>query len=197
MVNRKRIYRLYLEEGLQVRTKKLRKSASHIRLTLPMVTAIDQRWSMDFVSDQLVSGRRYRILTIVDLHSRECMALVADFSLKAAVIVSTLNNLKQNRRIPGVITVDNGGEFISKQLDAWAYASGVKLDFIRPGKPVDNAYIESFNGRLRDECLNTNLFFKLADVRTELYRWREDYNTVRPHRALGRGTKSTGMGYAT
>jgi putative transposase len=184
-VNRKRIYRLYLEEGLQVRTKKRRKCASHTRLDLPQASAADERWSMDFVSETLVSGRRFRILTILDLYSRECLGLTANFSLKADDVVTVLNQLKLGGRMPRAITVDNGSEFVSRKLDGWAYSCGVKLDFIRPGKPVENAYIESFNGRLRDECLNTNVFFTLAEVRRELELRKHDYNTVRPHRALG------------
>jgi putative transposase len=185
MVNRKRIYRLYLEEGLQVRTKKRRKCASHTRLQLPQASHIDERWSMDFVSDALMDGRRFRVLTIIDLFSRECVGLVANFSLKGDDVVNVLDALRARGRTPGFITVDNGSEFASKPLDAWAFNCSVKLDFIRPGKPVENAYIESFNGRLRDECLNMNLFFTLADVRGELEQWKHDYNTVRPHRALG------------
>lgn len=185
MVNRKRIYRLYLEEGLQVRMKKRQKCASHVRLSLPEACGVDDRWGMDFVADTLVSGHRFRILTIVDLHSRECIALVADTSLRAEHVVATLDHLRQQGRRPRTITVDNGSEFASRKLDAWAYTHGVQLDFIRPGKPVENAYVESFNGRLRDEFLNTKLFFKMAEVRQGLVQWRHDYNTVRPHRALG------------
>ena len=184
-MNRKRIYRLYLEEGLQVRTKKRRKCAAQTRLELPKASSVDERWSMDFVTETLVSGRRFRILTILDLYSRECLGLVANFSLKADDVVAVLNQLRLGGRMPRSITVDNGSEFVSKQLDGWAFSCGVKLDFIRPGKPVENAYIESFNGRLRDECLNTNVFFTIAEVRRELEQWKHDYNTVRPHRALG------------
>jgi putative transposase len=185
LVNRKRIYRLYLEEGLQLRTRRRKKCASQARVPLPEASGMDHRWSMDFVSDQLVGGKRYRILTITDQYSRECMALTAGFGLKAHDVVSTLEALKRQQRRPQAITVDNGSEFTSKEFDTWAYLNQVQIDFIRPGKPVENAFIESFNGRLRDECLNTSLFFSLADVRTELDSWRLDYNTVRPHRGIG------------
>ena len=184
-VNRKRIYRLYLEEGLQLRTKHRKKCASQARVPLPEASRPDERWSMDFVSDRLAGGKRFRILTITDQYSRECLALTAGFSLKADDVLSTLETLKHDERRPNAITVDNGSEFTSRQLDIWAYLNQVQLDFIRPGKPVENAYIESFNGRLRDECLNTHLFFSLAEVHSELERWRVDYNTVRPHSAIG------------
>jgi putative transposase len=140
---------------------------------------------VDFVSETLVSGRRFRILTILDLYSRECLGLTANLSLIADDVVGVLNQLKIRGRVPRSITVDNGSEFVSKQLDGWAFSCGVKLDFIRLGRPVENAYIESFNGRLRDECLNTNVFFTIAEVRRELEQWKHDYNTVRPHRAFG------------
>ncbi len=183
-VNRKRIYRLYLEEGLQVRIKRRKKHATAVRVPLPMATQPDQRWSMNFVADRLVGGKRYRVLTIVDQFSRECMALTAGFSLKADRVVDTLDELRIGRRRPEAITVDNGSEFTSKELDAWAYRNQVRMDFIRPGKPVENAYIESFNGRLRDECLNTNLSFSLSAVQSELDDWRTDYNTIRPHSGI-------------
>ena len=184
-VNRKRIYRLYLEEGLQLRTRKRKRYAVHPRVPLTKPTRRDERWSMDLMHDQLAGGKRYRILTLVDLHTRECLVLRANFSLKASDVVEALEQLRLQGRKPGAITVDNGSEFSSKLLEAWAFSNGVKLDFIRPGKPVENAYIESFNGRLRDECLNVNLFFSLALAREELMKWKEDYNNVRPHGGLG------------
>ena len=183
-VNRKRIYRLYLEEGLQVRTKRRKKRAAAARVPLPMAALPDQRWSMDFVADQLVRGKRFRVLTITDQFTRECMALTAGFSLRAGNVVGTLDELKRQGRCPEAITVDNGSEFTSKELDVWAYLNHVRLDFIRPGKPTENAYIESFNGRLRDECLNTNLFFSLAEVQNGLKDWQRDYNTIRPHSGI-------------
>lgn len=164
-VNRKRVYRLYREEGLQVRTKKRKKKiVTQVRTPQSEATRQDERWSMDFVSDQLVGGRRFRVLTLIDLYSRECLALRAGFSLKGGDVADVMDGLKRNGRKPKTITVDNGSEFASKELDTWSYLNDVKLDFIRPGKPVENCYIESFNGKLRDECLNMNLFFTLAQV---------------------------------
>ena len=137
------------------------------------------------MTDTLVNGRRVRVLTVVDLYSRACVLLAADFSLKAPKVVAALEQLCREGRRPHAITVDNGSEFVSKDMEIWTYLRQVKLDFIRPGKPVENAYIESFNGKLRDECLNAHLFFSLADARRTLALWREDYNTHRPHLSLG------------
>jgi putative transposase len=142
---------------------------------------------MDFMADTLAGGKRYRVLTLVDFDSRECLKLKTGFSLRASDVVDTLTRLRVHGSTPEVITVDNGSEFSSKHMDTWAHLNGVKLDFIRPGKPVEDAFIESFNGRVRDECLDANLFYSLADVHEELARWQEDYNGVRPHGSLGGG----------
>ena len=184
-VNRKRIYRLYVLEGLQVRTKRRKRYASRVRVPPPQVNQRDERWSMDFVSDQLCGGRRFRVLTLVDLYSRENLALRAGFSLRGKDVVGVLQELAASGRKPQLITVDNGSEFTSRELETWAYLNDVKLDFIRPGKPVENCYIESFNGRFRDECLNANLFFTLTQVERVIEGWKEDYNSFRPHGALG------------
>lgn len=184
-MNHKRVYRLYLEEGLLVRTLKRKKYARRPRIPLPQATQPDERWSRDFVTDTLVNGRRFRVLTVVDLYSRECLLLAADFSLKAPKVVAALEQLCQGGRRPQAITVDNGSECVSKDVETWPYLRKVKLDFIRPGRPVENAYIESFNGKLRDECLNAYLFFSLVAVRQTLALWQEDYNTQRPHLSLG------------
>ncbi len=184
-INRKRVHRLYVDMELQLSRKTKKKRASRIRVKQEKPQKLNQRWSMDFVSDVLQGGRRFRILTIVDLFSRECRALNADVSLKAKNVVATLEGLRQNGQLPEVITVDNGSEFASKRLDAWAYYHGVKLAFIRPGKPIDNCYIESFNGRLRDECLNVHIFSSLADAKAKLREWLQDYNNVRPHGSIG------------
>ena len=137
---------------------------------------------MNLVSDQLVGGRRFRVLTLVDLYSRERLALQAGFSLKGGDVAAVLDQLKRNGRKPKTITVDNGSEFTSRELDTWSYLNDVKLDFIRPGKPVENCYIESFNGKLRDEGLNMKLFFTLAQVEQTMRNWLLDCNHVRPHR---------------
>lgn len=185
MVNRKRVHRLYKLEGLQVRTAKRRqKIAGRARVPATAPRGVNEAWSMDFVADRLENGRRVRILTIVDQYSRECVAVVADFSLTGEKVVSCLEGLKKMRGLPKSITVDNGPEFISKALDAWAYRSGVKIQFIRPGKPVENAFIKSFNGRLRDELLNVDVFGTLEDVRAKLDAWKYDYNTARPHGSI-------------
>jgi putative transposase len=139
---------------------------------------------MDFVSDSIVTGRRFRALTIVDDYSRECPAIEVDASLGGARVVSVLERLSETRGLPEAITIDNGPEFTGKVLDEWAYRKGVKLNFIRPGKPIENAYAESFNGRLRDECLNTNWFLNLKHARNVIEDWRKDYNQVRPHSSL-------------
>jgi len=151
----------------------------------PVVYNIDETWSMDFVADSLFNGRRIRALTIVDNFSRECLAIHVDHSINADKVVGVMQALKCfTGRMPGRIQVDNGSEFISKALDKWAYENKVVLDFSRPGKPTDNAYIESFNGSFRDECLNTHWFLSLDDAREKIETWRRDYNGFRPHSAL-------------
>src|SRR6266540_3134784 len=145
---------------------------------------------MDFVRDTLSDGRSFRALTIVDTCTRECPAIEVDVGLGADRVVAVLERLRVTRGLPERITLDNGPEFQSRALDSWAHYRGVKLDFIRPGKPVENAYIESFNGRLRDECLNQNWFLSLNDARRTIENWRDSYNTDRPHRSLGRQTPS-------
>jgi len=184
-VNHKRTYRLYCEESLAVRTKKHRKRASQIRIVPDLPTGPNQRWGMDFVADRLETGHRFRALTIVDVFTRECLAIEADFSVPGRRVVQVLERLAATRGMAPVITVDNGSEFFSKEMDRWAYKNSVRLDFIRPGKPVENPFIESFNGRLRDECLNSELFLTLDDARRKLAEWQQDYNKSRPHSSLG------------
>ena len=140
---------------------------------------------MNFVTDSIVTGRRFRALVIVDDYSRECPAIEVDTSLGGIRVVQVLERLAETRGLPQVITVDNGPEFTSRVLDEWAYRHGVKLHFIRPGRPVENAYAESFIGRLRDECLNENWFITLRDARAIIEGWRVDYNECRPHTSLG------------
>ena len=183
-VNTKRVYRLYREEALQVRTKKRVKSAAQVRITLPEATFVNQRWSMDFVSERLANGRWFRILTILDQYTRESLCTYADRSQTGEKVSEQLQRLIELRGTPESITSDNGSEFTSKAMDSWAHQAGVKLNFIRPGKPTENGHIESFNGRLRDECLNVEIFLDLADARSKLEKWRDDYNQQRPHSAL-------------
>jgi putative transposase len=184
-INHKRVLRLYREEGLKLRPKKRRKVVSVQRERPPATTGINQRWSMDFVSDTLSCGRRFRALTIVDCHSRECLALEVDTSLNGERVVRVLERLKETRGLPAVIQTDNGPEFTGHTLDAWSYRNRVKLFFIEPGKPVQNAHIESFNGKLRNECLNMEWFTSLREARQVIEEWRREYNQFRPHSSLG------------
>lgn len=188
MVNHKRTERIYHEEGLALRKKRRRKGAAGARVVMPSPQRPNERWSMDFVSDSIVNGRRFRALAIVDDYSRECPAIEVDTSIGGARVVSVLERLSQTRGLPDVITLDNGPEFAGRYLDEWAFRNGVKLNFIRPGKPIENAFAESFNGRLRDECLNTNWFISLKHAREIIEDWRKDYNEVRPHSSLNHRT---------
>ena len=183
-VNAKRVYRLYREEGLQVRTKPRAKRAAQIRVPLKGAVRPNQRWSMDFVSDRFSDGRWFRILTVVDQYTRECLCVHADRPQTGEKVAEQMRRLTALRGKPESITTDNGSEFAGRAMELWACQTGVKLDFIRPGKPVENGYIESFNGRLRDECLNGEVFFSLADAQKKLEQWRNDYNLNRPHSAL-------------
>jgi putative transposase len=184
--NHKRIYRLYCLEGLNLRTKRHRRSRSGAhRLTRPLVHMINQCWSMDFMTDVLFNGKRFRVLTIVDNFSRKCHALEVGQSLKGMDVVQTMNRIKhQTGYVPERIQVDNGSEFISKDFDRWAYENNVTLDYSRPGRPTDNPFIESFNGSFRDECLNTNWFLSMEDAQSKVERFRRDYNEYRPHSSL-------------
>ena len=183
-INHKRTERLYREEGLSLRLKKRKKRIAVLRVVMPPAERPNQRWSMDFVSDALDTGRRFKILTIVDNYSKECPAMETDTSINGKRVVQALERLSVLRGLPEVITIDNGPEFSSKALDEWAYQNKVRLNFIRPGKPVENAFIESFNGKLRDECLNENRFLSLQQARQIIETWRIDYNEVRPHSSL-------------
>jgi putative transposase len=167
-----------------VRTRKRKERAQRQRVAQGSALRPDQKWSMDFVAQRLPDGRWIRVLTVVDQFTRECVTLLADNTLSGEKVAVALDKALLQRGAPESITVDNGTEFTSKALDHWAYKNGVHLDFIRPGKPVENGYIESFNGKLRDECLNVEVFFNLADARRKLYLWRRDYNHQRPHSAL-------------
>lgn len=190
-VNHKRVHRLYRLEGLQVRMRvRRRKRLSLHRGPVPHPTAVNQHWSMDFVHDQLLDRRRFRVLTVIDQWSRESVSVEPGFSLTGQSVAEILDEVARHRPLPGAITVDHGTEFTSRALDEWAWRRGVRLDFIRPGKPVENALCESFNGRLRDECLNINEFASLDHARVVLAAWQEDYNHHRPHGSLGHLTPS-------
>ncbi len=183
--NRKRVYRLYRAEGLSLQHKRPRRNKSaRLRQPRQLVTALNEIWSMDFVSDALFDGRRLRALTVADTYSRECLAIDVGQSLKGEDVVRTLERITAVRGWPRTIKVDNGSEFISKAMDRWAYDNGVELDFSRPGRPTDNAKIESFNGRLREECLNAHWFLSLDDAKSKIEAWRCYYNEARPHGAL-------------
>lgn len=188
-INHKRVYRLYREEGLAVRRRK-RKRVAVPRQVRESPVQPNERWSMDFISDALAQGRRFRCLTLVDDFTRECPLIEVDTSIPALRVIRGLEHLALTRGLPKQIVVDNGPEFAGKLLDAWAHERGIQLLFIRPGKPIENAYIESFNGRFRDECLNEHWFTSLADARHVIEGWRQDYNQVRPHSALGNRTPS-------
>jgi len=183
--NHKLVYRLYREEGLGLRRRRPRRRVSAARRQLvPTPARPNESWSMDFMSDQLYSGRPIRLLTVVDTYSRESLALQVGFRLGADDVVQVLNRLIADRGIPDSIRLDNGPEFTSRLLDHWAWCNGVTLDFIRPGTPTDNAVIEAFNARFRQECLNEHWFLSVADAQERVDAWREDYNQVRPHSSL-------------
>jgi putative transposase len=183
-VNRKRTYRLYRDAGLAVRRRKRKRIGPYERHPLPKPDSANLSWSMDFVSDGLADGRRLRCLAIVDDCTRECVAIEVDTSITGARVRAVLQRLADSRGLPQSITVDHGPEFEGQLLDAWAYATNVRLSFIRPGKPNENAYIESFNGKFRDECLNEHWFVTMAQARHVIEAWRIEYNTERPHSSL-------------
>ncbi len=183
-INRKRVYRLYRLEGLTIR-RRPRKRVAVVPRGAPVRTwRRGEAWAMDFMQDVLADGRRFRTLNILDIMTRECLAIEVDTSLPGLRVVRVLDQLVAHYGAPKQITVDNGPEFAGQVLDAWAYAQHVTLDFIEPGKPTQNAYLESFNGKFRDECLNTHWFVSLAQARQIIGVWKEDYNTQRPHSAL-------------
>lgn len=188
LVNRKRVQRLYREEGLAVRRKGKRRRSQAPRPIREPLGRPNERWSMDFVSDSLSNGRRFRCLTIMDEFSRECLAIHVAYSIPAVRVVEVLERLRQERGLPEIIMTDNGSEFTSRAFGAWAYSRDIRIDYIQPGKPVQNCFIESFNGTFRDECLNLHWFLSLDDAKQEIETWRVDYNEARPHSSLGRLT---------
>lgn len=185
MINRKKTQRLYVEEGLVVRRRRGRKRAVGTRAPAPVIALPNQRWSLDFVHDQMVSGRRFRVLNVVDDVTRECLAAVPDTSISGQRVVRELDALIARRGKPGMIVSDNGTELTSNAVLAWCSEAEVEWHYIQPGRPMQNGYVESFNGRMRDELLNETLFLSLAHARVEIAAWVEDYNRERPHSSLG------------
>lgn len=188
-VNRKRVLRLYREEGLALkRTRPKRRRSAVARVTPALAQKPNERWAMDFVHDTLADGRSVRVLTVLDTFTRECVALVAQPVFRGEDVARILSTVGDERELPQVISVDNGTEFTSRSLDHWAYWNKVQLDFSRPGKPTDNAFIESFNSSLRRECLSQHYFIDLQDAQRTLDLWKDDYNNTRPHSSLDNQT---------
>lgn len=184
-MNLKKLRRLYREEKLQVRRRGGRKRALGTRRPMLVPDAPNQRWSLDFVSDALTDGRRFRVLAVVDDYSRECLALVADTSLSGLRVVRELDALMLRRGQPAMVVSDNGTELTSMAVLSWCQRTGIEWHYIAPGKPMQNGFVESFNGRFRDELLNETLFSTLADAREQIRAWQHDYNHHRPHSGLG------------
>ncbi len=188
-VGKKLVYRLYREEGLGLRRRrKSRRTVSEHSRQKPRAERPNQVWGLDFVADQLIDGRRFRALTVVDVYTRECLAIEVGQSLKGSDVVRVLQQITQERGVPQMLFCDNGSEFTSQVMDLWAYHNRVKIDFSRPGKPTDNAHVESFNGTLRAECLDAHWFSTLPEACQLIQGWRSEYNASRPHRALGERT---------
>jgi len=185
LVNHKRVHRLYQALELGLRTKRRKKRTAETRVPLPTAARPNEHWSMDFMADRLADGRAYRLLNVIDDYTRECIGIVVDQSLTAKRVTELLDRLVAERGKPLGIRIDNGTEFTSNHFDAWAYGQGIALNFIRPGRPVENGLVESFNGRLRDECLNASWFPTLGEARAGIEAWRIEYNEQRPHSSLG------------
>jgi len=185
MINHKRTERIYRQEGLILRIRRRKKMSSLLRTEIPKPDYPNHIWSMDFMRDNLASGRTIKVLSVVDEYTRKCFRIEVDTSINGVRVARALTEISQTEGLPEIILIDNGPEFIGNALDTWAYQRRVKLTFIRPGKPVENAYIESFNGRFRDECLNENWFLTLEHARGIIEKWRIDYNNERPHSSLG------------
>jgi putative transposase len=185
VMNLKKLRRLYGEEKLQVRKRGGRKRALGTRRPMLVPDRPNQRWSLDFVSDSFTDGRRFRVLTVVDDHTRECLALIADTSLSGRRVVRELDAVIARRGRPLTVVSDNGTEFTSMAILRWSQERQIDWHYIAPGKPMQNGFIESFNGSFRDECLNETLFSSLAEARDRITDWKEDYNSQRPHSSLG------------
>ena len=188
VANHKQVYRLYQQHHLALRRKGRKRRAACHRAPQTVPVRANQVWAMDFMQDTLADGRKFRTLNVVDVYTRECRAIEVDTSLPGARVVRVLERLGEAHGTPERIIIDNGPEFTSKALDVWAYARKVDLAFIKPGRPMENGYIESFNGKFRDECLNGHWFISLPDARSLIEAWRCDYNEARPHSALGQLT---------
>ena len=188
IINRKKTQRLYREEGLMVRRRKGRKRAVGTRMPPPVLALPNQRWSLDFVHDQLVTGRRFRVLNVVDDVTRECLRAVPDTSISGKRVVRELTELIAERGKPGMIVSDNGTELTSNAVLAWCGEARVEWHYTMPGKPTQNAFVESFNGRMRDELLNETLFMSLDHAREKVATWAADFNAERPHSSLGYAT---------
>ena len=184
LVNHKKVLRLYREEGLAVLRRRRKKRVAIARVPLPVPSRRTERWSMDFIHDQLADGRPFRCFTLVDDFTRECVVIGVDHSLPGWRVIELLDRAGAERGLPRSIVCDNGPEFAGKALDLWAHQRGVALQFIRPGKPIENAFVESFNGKFRDECLSVHWFANLADAQLQIEVWRRDFNELRPHRGL-------------
>lgn len=187
-LNHKKLRRLHTEEKLQVKRRGGRKRALGTRRPLVVPDGPNRRWSLDFVSDAVTDGRRFRVLAVVDDFTRECLALVTDTSISGARVARELDAVVARRGRPGAVVSDNGTELTSMAILKWSEERGVDWHYIAPGKPQQNAFVESFIGRLRDECLNETLFSSLPQARAVLAAWRSDYNRTRPHSALGNAT---------
>jgi putative transposase len=188
-IGKKLVYRLYCEEGLVLRSKRPRRRKMQVhRQARCQPRRPNEAWSLDFVHDQLSNGQKFRALTVVDIFSREALAIEVGQRLRGEHVVDVLNRLVQQRGAPKYLFADNGAEFTGQLVDLWAYHHGVRIDFSRPGKPTDNAFIETFNGSLRDECLNLHWFNTIVEARSLIEAWRQDYNESRPHMALGNKT---------
>ena len=183
-VNHKRVYRLYREEGLAMQRRRRKKFRAEARVPLALPTRANEMWTMDYTHDELAGGRKFRTLNLMDGYTREALRIEPDTSLPGLRVVRVLEGLREKRGTPAAIQVDNGTEFTSRVVDQWAYQNQVALHFIERGKPTQNAFIESFNGKFRDECLNQNWFVDLPHARKVIEEWRVDYNTVRPHSSL-------------
>jgi putative transposase len=185
VVNHKRVYRIYKQENLKLRKRTRKRIAGQRYTPMTVLTEANSRWSMDFVMDSLATGRRFRTLNIVDEFTRECLAIEVDTSITGLRVVRVLEKLAHTRGLPTEIVVDNGTEFTSRALLAWvSQQNNLRLNFIEPGKPIQNAFVESFNGKFRDECLNEQWFIDLREAKEIIERWRQYYNSVRPHSSL-------------